>query len=449
MQFESQDPNFSDRNSDPNSSPLDPSFRDPTRARLQAAYRYIELSRYTDAIAALREHLAHDPEHATAHSLLAVCLREQGESREALEEARRGVHLDPESSYGLYVLALIHGRDGKLDIAHRVLEEGLRLNPVDPDLWELQAEIHLLLVRPEQATEAARQGLAYDPEHLGCLNIYARSLLETKRPDEAVEVMESALRFAPEHAATHSTLGQALLAVGRIDQARLHLQEALRLDPTQKTTRKRFNESLRARSGVFRFLRPILLKTDALFEDDGTAARVMVGGAVALLVGGALQSPDLRPLAIPFACIVVPLTMIVLFARPLMNYSLRSDPLTQESLTHAERMGAAMVPAATAWLFGALASLWLFEDPKRALPPALSLLGWAVLFVTSHTQEPFARTTRLKPWLIAGAAAWLGLLVAQLVGALGEIKSLVLPHVFLLTALIGLTSRVLTQDEPE
>lgn len=408
----------------------------------------MDIYRYDDAVECLYRALAEDPDHARAHALLAICLLEQGSNDKALSEARRAIQLDAEAAFNFYVLGWIHARRGRLNDSRRVLDEGLRLDPTYVDLHELKSDVHLGLRQLESALESAREGLSYEPRHLGCLNRYARALQRLGRSREAHEILSDALSLDPSDAETHSNLGQVLISLGRPEDARAHLREALRIDPTRHITRKRFAETMRLHSVSSRRLRSLLTRIDAFTEED-PAARFVAGAVLVLLLVGASQFPGAHIVLIPVILVVAPIASLLLFARPVMNFVLRNDPLTQVSLTWIERAAALCVPIAGTWTLTVVLAAFMFGLASTIVVPALSVLGCVGLGAVHWSRDELDLGRGPLPWVVLAAVVWVGIVVAQCLGWLASVKGMAIGHILFAVSSVGIAVSLASESDEE
>jgi tetratricopeptide (TPR) repeat protein len=221
---------------------------------LERVQLLIQQSRYRQAEQELREILFHAPEEPLVHALLALCLSEQEQLKEALAFAHTAVTLAPDSAWCKYILATIFSRLGKLNQAREVILEAISQEPNDPDYYALLGSLFLQENRWQEALEWAEQGLSLEPEHVVCSNLRSMSLIKLGRGDAALQGLESALNQEPDNALTHANRGWTLLENGQNEAALLAFQEALSLDPNQEWARDGLVEALKARYFIYRLM---------------------------------------------------------------------------------------------------------------------------------------------------------------------------------------------------
>ncbi len=171
----------------------------------------MELSRYTEAIAAVREGLASNPKSYALHLRL-----------------------------GAGYLATGHYAE-----AEAVFRDLVRAGDPLPTGYVGLAQV---LLRTGRAEEAASE-LADAQQKLGptFLVSYFRGLAleRAAKPSEALSAFQDAVRLSPNSAEAHLGVGQAELALGRAGAAITELEYALRLDPKNVQARRLLSTAYR------------------------------------------------------------------------------------------------------------------------------------------------------------------------------------------------------------
>ncbi|MFF4416026.1 tetratricopeptide repeat protein [Streptosporangium sp. NPDC001559] len=221
---------------------------------LERARGLLGLNRPVEAARELRGAIAEDPQHPTAHALLAIALVEQGEVTEAAAEAGEAVRLAPDSWFTHYAAGQVHHRSGRADRALPAVTASLELNPEYAPIWELLARVHIRSGRWSEAAGAARQGLRIDPEDPDLASLLAVALVMLGDAAEAVPAAALAVRLDPESAAAHLAYGRAHLAFGDPGVAADAFRETLRLNPGFDHARDLLVLALKRRNPLYRML---------------------------------------------------------------------------------------------------------------------------------------------------------------------------------------------------
>lgn len=278
-------------------------------------------SRYDLAEQELRLAMADEPNSASAHALLALCLCSRKDYREATRAAEDAVALSPDVPFTHYALAYVLYHRDQLQEAETVIEQALELAPWDADYYSLLASIRFDRRRWPAALEAAEQGLALDAEHDGCANLRAMALVKLGRRAEAGVTIGDALRRDPDNALTHANQGWTLLEQRQPEKALEHFREALRLEPNLEWAREGIVEALKARHWLYRQMLRYFLWMRRL---SGRAQWGVVLGLLLLqnVLGSALP-PEAAPLGrLLFWCLIV-FALLTWTADPLFNLLLR------------------------------------------------------------------------------------------------------------------------------
>ena len=182
--------------------------------------------------------LTRDPDYSQAISGLAYThhrdlAMEVADDREAsiakcLEAARRGVALDPVSSFARVVLAQAHIWPDQHDLAIAEAEMALELNPNS-------AHAHLVLGsfldsagNSEDGIRKIEKGLELnpqDPRKHNFLTLLARAYLNARRYEEAVRQAQKALHHHPRYPNANYILAASLGHLDRQTEARAALDE--------------------------------------------------------------------------------------------------------------------------------------------------------------------------------------------------------------------------------
>ncbi len=344
-------------------------------------------SRYDLADREFRRELAEDPDNATAHAFLALCLTEQDRRDEALHEAGEAVRLDPDEAFGHYVRGRVLYDQDRLNDAEAAAQEAIRLDPDDADYPGLLAAVEMGRRRWAAALEAAERGLALDPEHDACTNLRVMALVQLGRKDEAAGTLGSALARDPENALTHANQGWALLHRGEHEGALVHFREALRIDPELEWARAGIVEALKARYLVYRLMLRFFLW---MGRQSNVAQWIVILGFVfgrKALADLARTHPALAPFLWPVLALSFAFLLLTWIASPLFNLLLRFNRFGRLALSREQRI-------ASTWIGGCFIAaaacfvLYLVRPSNRVF---LFMMYFGFLLM------PLAVTFRLGP----------------------------------------------------
>lgn len=187
--------------------------------------------------------VALDPEYAAAYAWQAYTVQRGfthlwGEPRgraaavQALELARRGVEIEPDSPLCLSRLAFILLLNDRWDEA---LETGRAAVLANPSSGETRLCLGDVLVHagdPAEAVSATRMALSLDPFHPATWRaVLGRSLLLSGRPEEALAELKFCAARSPDYAPGLQMLVVAAAELGRVADAQEALRELMRLSP--------------------------------------------------------------------------------------------------------------------------------------------------------------------------------------------------------------------------
>lgn len=326
---------------------------------LERVFLLLEQSRYELAEQELRRVLTAEPNHATAHALLALCLSHRKQYQQATIEAQLAIHQAPDASFGHYALSTVLHDRGELGGAGRAVMEAIRLDPHRPEYFARLAAIAFDQSRWPEALEAAEQGLAIDAEHVGCTNLRAMALVKLGRRHEAGATIDAALARDPENALSHANQGWTLLEQGQAERAVEHFREALRIDPQLEWARQGIIEALKARHPLYALMLRYFLWMGRLSPQArwGVVLGAVVVTRVLREVGRAM--PGLALVTTPLLVLYFIFILLTWIADPLFNLLLRLDrfgrlALSRDQILASNWVGACLGMCLVALLAGVM-----------------------------------------------------------------------------------------------
>ncbi|MGW0802339.1 tetratricopeptide repeat protein [Nonomuraea sp. NPDC002799] len=221
---------------------------------IQRAGTLLSMRRPADAERELRGVLTEQPQHDTAHALLALALVQQGRAREAVEAAHEAVRLSPEHWYPHYMAGQVYLRLRQADQAIAAARSSLAHAPEEASTWELLARAHLLKGEWHLTAGAARRGLAIDPQESDLVSLLSLAHTELGEAEPAKAAAAHAVQLDPESATAHLVSGRAALAFGEPRRAAESFREVLRLDPGFGSARDLLVTALKERNPLYRLL---------------------------------------------------------------------------------------------------------------------------------------------------------------------------------------------------
>jgi tetratricopeptide (TPR) repeat protein len=275
---------------------------------------------YESAERELRQVLAAQPDYASAHALLAICLSGREKYAEATQAIQQAITLSPDFAGFHYIYSEILYNQSKLIEAKSAIAEALRLDPEDPDHYSRLANIEYDQGKYTKALKAAEQGLSLDAESVNCMNLRLLALMHLGQLSLAATEIELALSIEPENPYSHGIKGWISLHQNQIPEALHSFQESLRIKPQLEWTRQGLVEALKARNGFYR----------TILQFDLWRARMRQGERTGLMV--LMLIPQVRALFL-FMLLLMglsrPLFTILLWLDPYGRLTLSSQEITQ------------------------------------------------------------------------------------------------------------------------
>jgi tetratricopeptide (TPR) repeat protein len=321
----------------------------------------VDQGNYELAERELRQVLAAQPDHASAHALLAICFSNRGENAEANQAIQQAIALSPDFAGFHYIYSGILYNQSKLAEAKAAIAEALRLDPEDADYYSRLSSIEYDQQKYTQSLKSAEQGLSLDAENIGCMNLRLLALMQLGQLSLAATEVEVALATAPEHPYSHAINGWIALHQNRIPEAMHSFREAMRLNPTFEWARQGLVEALKARNGFYRMI----------LQFDLWRSRMRQGERAGLMV--LMLIPQVRALFL-FMLLLMglsrPLFTMLLWLDPYGRLTLSSQEITQSKFLSAILL--ALIPGVSIALI-THQSGWIF------ILLALSMIAYCVM----------------------------------------------------------------------
>jgi Tfp pilus assembly protein PilF len=220
---------------------------------LQRARLLRERRRFEDAIAALHESLASEPECFITYYELAVTRLLGGvDYRQGLRDIERALSISPDSAAAHSIRSAILHAMGRFQDALLAAGKAKRLDPELPYAWFCEGNALLGLGEFSSAETATRKALELDPDHPAAPNLLTAALRSQQRFGEAEQVARRHLERDPENAWTFANAGWTALEQGQRDKAENLFREALRLEPGVELARLGLRDAFKARSLFYR-----------------------------------------------------------------------------------------------------------------------------------------------------------------------------------------------------
>lgn len=207
-----------------------------TSPRLKRALQSRDLVR---AKVELWQAIEKDPSSAEAHLTLGLVEFLGGETKQAMENYRRGLKLDPNSANGHYNLGLALLREGNLQAGELELQRAVALQPQQADATYNLGVVLLELHRPLEAVTQLRRARTLSPDRPDAAFNLVRAELAATHTAEARSEARLAARDFGAIATWDASVGQLFLDQGQPRDAVIYLAEAVRLAPGQMEVRRR------------------------------------------------------------------------------------------------------------------------------------------------------------------------------------------------------------------
>lgn len=168
-----------------------------------------------------------------AQSLLAA-----GDSREAVEAARRAIACEPDDDWGYRVLALAQLATGAIEPSIAAATQAVKLSPQSPSALYVLGTCQLDAGQLQAASATAEQLRASAPSDRASYELLCRVALRYRGWSAAIQNAKRALVLDPQSAVDWNNLGAAYQGQRRRFKAMRTYIRTLQIDPSQPTARR-------------------------------------------------------------------------------------------------------------------------------------------------------------------------------------------------------------------
>lgn len=331
-----------------------------------------ERNRHEEAVAALRQHLAADPDDFEGHFELALTRLSDGSNYKAgLEDIQRAIALNPDSALAHAVRASLLDHLDREAEALVAADDAIALDPELPFAWFCRGNALLGLHKLADAEASARKSLSLDPDFSPASNLLSTVLRLQRRFNEAEVEIDRHLARDPENAWTFATSGWTALHQGQRQKAEELFRESLRLDPELEHARLGLREAYKARSVLYR----LFLKWSFFLQSYSEKNQwlIVIGLYIAYRFGRAALAA-IHPLAaVPLIVAYLLFCFGAWLANGLGHFLLLKDPLARLTLNDSEKRDGLFVGSL---FFGGMI---LLIAGVTVLPIGFAFLGGALM----------------------------------------------------------------------
>lgn len=227
-------------------------------------------------VARCRALIAAQPGDPALYKTAAEALFQMGCLKEAIEEYRAALELDPEDldllcrlgtvyyadDQGLPAvicfsraaernpgyapahlgLGLIHLLRGSVDAAIQKFQWAITIDPASAEAYNFLGNAYRQKGQPEEAWKAYRKAVDLQPTYAQAHNNLGLISLELGRPEEATRSFREALSIFPDYVPALCNLGKAQLALGKAGEARSAWRQALAINPNDPVAQSLLGE---------------------------------------------------------------------------------------------------------------------------------------------------------------------------------------------------------------
>jgi tetratricopeptide (TPR) repeat protein/capsular polysaccharide biosynthesis protein len=184
-----------------------------------------------EALAEYSRTIELDPRHAGAHFGSSVALVELGRAEEAIKAVHDAIAANPNVPLYHSHLGHLFGRAGRRNEAIGAFLRALKLDPADAGIHNIVGDLMWQEGQRDPALQHVRRAVALEPETVRFQLRLGQMLDDNNSVPEAISVLNKACALRPADAGVRLRLGLLYARNGRLDQAVSELEEALQIDP--------------------------------------------------------------------------------------------------------------------------------------------------------------------------------------------------------------------------
>ena len=189
-----------------------------------------------EAVQEFRKAIDLNPDFAEAHYALGVLLMRLGDQPGAKQEFDIVVKLNPDSADAHNNLGALLAQDQNYSEAIWHVLEGLRLNPKDAKARINLSNILIAEGDVEAAIDQLQAAIGLAPENVSLFLYLGRAQSRAGKSEAAIQSFRHAVELDPHSAPAHRGLGEVWLELGKYSDASSEFNSALRIDPSNADT---------------------------------------------------------------------------------------------------------------------------------------------------------------------------------------------------------------------
>ena len=200
-------------------------------AILDAAFRYLNQGRFTDAVKQAQKLVNGGISHPDVFGVLGMAYYQLGKLDEAERAMQQVTRLVPRSADAFANLGLVQFEGGKYQAAVASCGKALELDPSNAPAYNNLGNVFLKLGSYAEAEKNYRKALEFEPEGVLAQSNLGFALSKQGRHEEAIDVLQPLVERHPDFAGAQARLAEALLSEGRMNEAFESIERSAVLEP--------------------------------------------------------------------------------------------------------------------------------------------------------------------------------------------------------------------------
>jgi tetratricopeptide (TPR) repeat protein len=205
-------------------------------SKVEAGETALKNRQYNEAIEQFKKALEIDPESSSAYRGLGLAHLKAGDKQKASEAFKEALRLNPDSAQAHYDLGSTYYETGEDTSAASSFEEAIHLKPDFSEALIALGKTYQRSGLHAKSVGVLRKAVLQLPQNTDANMLLGSALILAGKPGEAIEVFRDVVRLSPESALAYANLAHAYQQTGKFEQAFDALQQALRISPDDPLT---------------------------------------------------------------------------------------------------------------------------------------------------------------------------------------------------------------------
>lgn len=209
-----------------------------SKAHTKKGIEFYNAGKAKEAIEEFKKAIALDPQNADYHRNLASVYQSQKMMPEALKEAEAAAKAKSSDLKNLELAASLAFLQNKFADAEKYYRQAMKLAPKNGDYHTKVCLCLKMAGKKAEFEKEVKDTLAKDPKDSGALRLMSKILLDQKKTEEAEKMARDGVKYGAKDPESHLALANVLKARGKDKEAVSEYETALTLQPDHPSAKE-------------------------------------------------------------------------------------------------------------------------------------------------------------------------------------------------------------------